>query len=236
MKLLIANKLYSSWSMRPWLLMTALGIPFEEILIPLYLRDSKARILDLSPTGKVPCLVDGDVKVWESLAIMEYLHERFPDRGVWPAEPAARAYARAVASEMHAGFVALRQACPMNLRGRFAIPELSSDTADNLRRLEGLWSEARTRFAMKAGGDFLLGPFTAADAMFAPVVTRLETYGLRVAPETRRYMDAVMAHPAFVRWRTEALREPWLIPHYEVGTTPAELFHNPSNPILGTHL
>lgn len=236
MKLLIANKLYSSWSMRPWVLMTALGIPFEETLIPLYLRDSKARILDVSPTGKVPCLMDGDIKVWESLAIMEYLHERFPDRGVWPADGAARAHARAVASEMHAGFVALRQACPMNLRGRFSIPEISSDVADNLRRIEGLWSEARTRFAAKTGGDFLYGAFTAADAMFAPVVTRLDTYELRVAPETRRYMNAVLAHPAFVRWRSEALQEPWIIPHYEAGTTPVELYHKPSNPILGTIL
>lgn len=236
MKLLIANKLYSSWSMRPWLLMMALGIPFEETLIPLYLRDSKARILDVSPTGKVPCLIDGDVKVWESLAIMEYLHERFPDRGAWPADAVARAHARAAANEMHAGFVALRQACPMNLRGRFSIPEISSDVADNLRRIEGLWSEARTRFALKAGGDFLYGPFTAADAMFAPVVTRLDTYQLRVAPETRRYMDAVLRHPAVVKWRADALREPWIIPHYEEGTTPTELVHTPSNPILGTFL
>jgi len=236
MKLVIANKLYSSWSMRPWLLMTAVGIPFEETLIPLYLRDSKARILDVSPTGKVPCLIDREVKVWESLAIMEYLHEAFPERGVWPSDKAARAHARAVASEMHAGFVALRQACPMNLRGRFTLAEISSDVADNLRRIEGLWSEARTRFARIAGGDFLYGAFCAADAMFAPVVTRLDSYQIRVAPETRRYMDAVLRHPGFVAWRTQALAEPWIIPHYEDGVTVAELVHNPANPILSTSL
>jgi glutathione S-transferase len=234
MKLVIANKLYSSWSLRPWLLMTALGIDFEETVIPLYLRDSKARILDVSPTGKVPCLVDGDAKVWESLAIMEYLYERFPDRGVWPADRLARAHARAAANEMHAGFAALRNACPMNLRGHFALGEPSSDVADNLRRLEGLWSEARTRFGTKAGGDFLYGPFTAADAMFAPVVTRLDSYQVRVAPETRRYMNAVLSHPAFVKWRTAALAEPWIIPHYEEGVVAVELIHKPSNPILGT--
>ncbi len=119
MKLYIANKLYSSWSMRPWLMMRAAGIAFEETVIAMYLADSKARMLDVSPTGKMPCLVDGDVKVWESLAIIEYLHEKFPDKGIWPADRAARAHARATAGEMHAGFQGLRQACPMNLGKRF---------------------------------------------------------------------------------------------------------------------
>ena len=159
MHLHIANKLYSSWSLRPWLLMTALGIPFKETVIPMYFSDSRARMLDVSPTGKMPCLVvpearkgeGGDVKVWESLAIMEYLHEKFPDKGVWPKDAAARAHARAVASEMHAGFQALRNACPMNLAKKFAPrDDLGSDVADNVRRLEGLWAETRVRFGEKS--------------------------------------------------------------------------------------
>ncbi len=163
MHLYIANKLYSSWSLRPWLLMKAVGIPFTETVIPLYRPDSKARILDVSPNGKVPCLVDGDNRVWESLAIAEYLHERFPEKGIWPTNAKARAHARSAASEMHAGFQALRQACPMNLAKKFAPKEPSSDVADNLRRIEGLWSEAHQRFG--ADGPFLYGRFSAADAM-----------------------------------------------------------------------
>ncbi len=223
MHLYIANKLYSSWSLRPWILMTALDIPFEETVIPMYFPDSKGRMLDVSPTGKMPCLVDGDVTIWESLAIIEYVHERFPEKGVWPTDVKARAHARAIASEMHAGFQALRQMCPMNLSKRFAPRELSSDVSDNVRRLEGLWADARRRFG--AGGQFLYGAFGAADAMFAPVVTRLDTYQVPVSSETRRYMDAVLSHPAFVKWRTEALAESWTIDHYEVGWTPVETFH-----------
>jgi glutathione S-transferase len=228
MHLHIANKLYSSWSLRPWMLMTALAIPFEESVIPMYFPDSKARMLDVSPTGKMPCLEDGEFKVWESLAIMEHLHERFPEKGVWPREARARAHARAAASEMHAGFQALRQACPMNLGKRFSPRELSTDVSDNVRRLEGLWSEARVRFGETAGGAYLYGAFTAADAMFAPVVTRLDTYQVRVAPATRRYMDAILSHTAFVRWRKEALAEPWTIDNYEEGWTAVEVFHKPS--------
>jgi len=223
MHLYIANRLYSSWSLRPWLLMTALDIAFEETVIPMYFPDSKGRMLDVSPTGKMPCLVDGDVAIWESLAIMEYLHERFPDKGVWPADRKARAHARAAANEMHAGFQALRGACPMNLGKRFAPRDLGSDVADNVRRLEGLWADARRRFG--GDGPFLYGRFSAADAMFAPVVTRLDTYQVPVTSETRRYMDAVLAHPAFVTWRDAALAEPWTIDHYEDGWTAVENFH-----------
>ncbi|MFM9938102.1 MAG: glutathione S-transferase family protein [Hyphomicrobiaceae bacterium] len=225
MHLYIANKLHSSWSLRPWMLMTALGIPFQETVIPMYFPDSKGRMLDVSPTGKMPCLHNGDDKVWESLAIMEYLHERFPDKGVWPKDLAARAHARVIASEMHAGFQALRNACPMNLGKRFAPKEPSSDVADNVRRIEGMWADCRRRFG--AGGDFLFGPFCAADAMFAPVVTRLDTYQFRVAPQTRTYMDAVLRHPAFLAWRSAALVEPWVVPHYDEGWTPVEVFHTP---------
>ena len=232
MHLTIANKLYSSWSLRPWILMTALGIPFEETVIPMYFPDSKARMLDVSPAGKVPCLTDGDVKVWESLAIIEYLHERFPDKGVWPKDMGGRAHARSIANEMHAGFQALRQACPMNLGKRFRTrDDLGSDVADNVRRLEGIWSETRVRFGEKSAmpGPFLYGAFSAADAMYAPVVTRLDTYQIRVSPAARRYMDAVLAAPAFVAWRMQALTEPWSVAHYEAGWTAVEVFHKPKN-------
>jgi glutathione S-transferase len=226
MQLYIANKLYSSWSLRPWLLMTALGIPFEETVIPMYFPDSKARMLDVSPTGKMPCLVDGEVKVWESLAIMEYLHEKHPAKGVWPADAVARAHARATAAEMHAGFQALRNTCPMNLGKRFHPRDLGSDVADNVRRFQGMVSDCRRRFG--SGGDFLYGRFSAADAMYAPLATRLDTYQVEMAPQTRAYVDAILAHPAFLKWRAGALAEPWGITHYEDGWSAAEIFHTPS--------
>lgn len=217
--LVIANKLYSSWSLRPWMLMTALGIPFEETVIPMYQPDTQARMLSFGPTGKCPVLLDDDVTVWESLAIMEYLAESFPDKAVWPRDPKARAHARAISSEMHAGFQSLRQACPMNLTKRFKTPALTDQIKADVARLEAMWKGARERFG--SGGDFLFGAFSASDAMYAPVVTRLDTYQIPVSPETRAYMAAVLGHPAFVRWRTTALKEPWRIQHYEDGHTPA---------------
>lgn len=227
MHLTIANKLYSSWSMRPWLVLKALGIPFEETVIAMYRPDSKARMLAVSPTGKVPCLADGDVKVWESLAIIEYLAEKFPDKAIWPSDAKARAHARSAANEMHAGFQALRAACPMNLSKRFANKDRGPEVTENVERLAELWAEARRAFG--AGGPFLYGAFSAADAMFAPVVTRLDTYQIDVDPDTRAYMDAVLSHPAFVAWRGAALQEPWEIRHYEEGETPVEVFHRPQS-------
>ncbi|MGD9804782.1 MAG: glutathione S-transferase family protein [Hyphomicrobiaceae bacterium] len=226
MQLYIANKLYSSWSLRPWLLMTALGIPFEEKQIPMFFPDSKARMLDISPAGKMPCLMDGNLRVWESLSIIEYLNERFPEKGIWPADPVARAHARSVSSEMHAGFQALRIACPMNLGKRFAPRELGSDVEDNLRRFQGLVSDCRRRFGV--GGEFLYGAFSAADCMYAPVATRLDTYQFDLAPQTRAYVNAILEHPAFAKWKTEALTEPWGVTHYEEGWTPTESFHSPT--------
>jgi glutathione S-transferase len=220
--LVIANKLYSSWSLRPWMLMTALGIPFQETVIPMYQADTKSRMLNFGPTGKCPVLVDGDVTVWESLAIVEYLAEQFPDKAVWPTEAKARAHARAISSEMHAGFQSLRQACPMNLTKRFKTPALTDGMKSDVARLEAMWKGARERFG--GGGPFLFGAFCAADAMYAPVVTRFDTYQIPVSPETRAYMGAVLGHPAFVSWRTSALKEPWTISHYEDGLTPVEEF------------
>jgi glutathione S-transferase len=216
MHLIIGNKLYSSWSLRPWLLMKALNLPFTETVIPLSQPDTRQNILRHSPSGKVPVLIDGPVRVWESLAIMEYLADRFPAAGVWPRDPMARAHARATASEMHAGFQALRQACPMNLRTRFKPrAEWPPDVRDAVGRVEEIWSEARGRFG--AEGPFLYGAISAADAMYAPVATRLDTYQFAVGPGTRAYMNTLLHHPAFVEWRLAALKEPWHLPHYEVG-------------------
>jgi glutathione S-transferase len=216
MHLLIGNKLYSSWSLRPWLLMTALGVPFQETVIPLHQADTKKTILAHSPSGQVPLLIDGPVRVWESLAIMEYIADKIPGAGVWPTQTAARAHARAASSEMHAGFQALRQNCPMNLGRQFkARVSWAPDVVQNVARLEMLWGEARRDFGQ--AGPFLYGAFSAADAMFAPVVTRLDSYQIEVTPGTRQYMNAVLQHPAFVAWRNAARQEPWFLPHYEQG-------------------
>ncbi len=227
MKLVIANKLYSSWSMRPWILMKALGLAFEETVIPLRQTETGPRILAHSPSGKVPALVDGDVTVWESLAIMEYLAERFPDAAVWPRDRAARAHARAISNEMHAGFMALRQNCPMNLAKKFAKKDYSADVMANVARIEQVWAEARSRFGAATAEPFLYGAFSAADAMYAPVVTRLDTYQLPVSAATRGYMDAVLQHPAYKLWLADALAEPWTIAGYEDGHAAIEIYHHP---------
>ncbi len=222
MHLYIANKLYSSWSMRPWLAMRAAGLVFDETVIPLRQSDTAERIRAISPTGKVPVLVDGDVKVWESLAIISYLSDVHPECKFWPDGKVARAHAKAIAMEMHSGFQALRQACPMNLGKRFKTPALSDDLKANVARIEEIWREARTRFG--AGGPYLFGDFTAADAMYAPVATRLEAYSIPVAADTRAYIDAIYAHPAFVAWRAAALKEPWTVAAYEEGQEVIEDF------------
>lgn len=215
MHLFIANKLYSSWSMRPWLAMRAAGIAFDETVIPLRQPDTAERIRAASPTGKVPVLVDGDVKVWESLAIISYLADVFPEKPLWPAGRVARAHAKSISMEMHAGFQTLRQTCPMNLGKRFKAPPMTADLAANLARIEEIWGEARMRFG--AGGPYLFGTFTSADAMYAPVATRLRAYSLPVSDVANAYIDAIYAHPAFVEWRTAGLAEPWTIAAYEEG-------------------
>lgn len=222
LKLVIGNKLYSSWSLRPWMVLSHFGIPFEEEIIPLRMPDSRGRMLEFSPSGKVPTLIDGDVTVWESLAIIEYLAEKFPDLAIWPRNGNARAHARAISNEMHSGFQALRQACPMHLGARFATPEITDSLQAAIDRVEDIWSEARNRFG--GGQPFLYGAFSAADAMYVPVVTRFESYQIPVREATRAYMDAVLAHPSFVAWRDAAHAEPWSIPDYAAGHTLVESF------------
>jgi glutathione S-transferase len=221
MRLMIANKLYSSWSLRPWLLMKAMQMPFKETVIPLRQPETAAAIKAFDAAGKVPVLVvNEDIRIWESLAIIEYLAEVHRQQNVWPANPVQRAHARSIANEMHAGFQPLRAACPMNLSKRFAFKDYGADVVATVARIETIWREARA--IPGAAGPFLYGAFSAADAMYAPVVTRLDTYGWPVAADTRAYMDAVLSHPAFVAWRTDALAEPraWDIADYEAGFTP----------------
>jgi len=207
--LIIGNKNYSSWSFRPWIAMKVAGIAFEEKVVPLYEPGSREQILQHSPAGKVPVLVDGDERVWESLAILEYLAEKFPKQKLWPDDARARAHARVVATEMHAGFQPLRKSCPMNLWLPVKPRPQSEDVMANVRRIEFLWADCRTRFGK--GESFLFGSFGAADAMYAPVVARLHSYGIKVGEGTRNYMDAVMALPAWAEWRRAALKESWIL-------------------------
>jgi glutathione S-transferase len=210
--LIIGNKNYSSWSLRPWLAMKATGIAFEETVISLEAKDFKARVTALSGAGRVPVLIDGEVRVWESLAILEYLAEKFPAAGLWPHLPAARAHARAIASEMHAGFMPLRRHLPMNVARPVKARALDDGAAADVVRIDSIWSECRAKY----GGPFLFGRFGAADAMYAPVVWRLHTYAVEVSDPARSYMRAVLALPASVEWREAARRESWVLPHDEV--------------------
>jgi glutathione S-transferase len=211
--LVIGNKNYSSWSMRPWIALRVTKIPFKETVIPLYKTDSAERIRKFSPAGKVPILIDGDIHVWESLAILEYLAEKFPDAGLWPKDAAARALARAIANEMHGGFQALRRECAMNMWHPPKKRELSPEAAANVKRIDEIWSGCRAQFA--ADGPFLFGQFSAADAMYAPVVSRFHTYMVDVSAASRAYMASMMALPAWNDWFQAALKETWVMPHNE---------------------
>lgn len=213
-RLIIANKTYSSWSLRPWLALAAADIPFTEELVRLGSDAFQARLAGLGTAGRVPVLIDGEAVVWESIAIIEHLAERFPDKGVWPADPAARAHARSVATEMHGGFGALRGEAPMNLWRPIEPLALSEPALKDVRNISRRWNEARERFG--AGGDFLYGAFSGADAMYAPVATRLRTYGVALDPVVAAYVDAIHAHPAFVAWKEAALKETGVLPEDEV--------------------
>ena len=207
--LFIGNKAYSSWSLRPWLLMRALDIPFEERIVPLYVEGSREKMLGEAPTGKVPVLRDGDLAVWDSLAIVEYLAETFPEKNIWPTAAADRARARSLCAEMHSGFQALRKICPTNFRRnrRDAPLDIDEEARADLARLEKIFSEK--------SGPFLFGAFCAADAFFAPVVSRLDVYRLPLAALARAYCDAILALPAFRAWREGAQAEAWIIERWE---------------------
>jgi glutathione S-transferase len=212
--LVIGNKNYSSWSMRPWLALKAANIAFDEVFIPLYTGEAdKNRLLAFTPAGKVPVLVDGDVTIWDSLAIIEYAAERFPEGRLWPQDRACRAHARSISAEMHSGFAALRNECGMNLHRPVGAIDLSADARADIARIQQIWIDCRERYGQL--GPFLFGSFCGADAMFAPVVHRFRTYAIEVEPEVRDYMEAMMSLPAFVEWTRAGLAETLMIEKFE---------------------
>ncbi|QSP96363.1 glutathione S-transferase family protein [Marinobacter salinisoli] len=198
----IGNKNYSSWSLRPWLLVKALGIPFEEVLHRFGMEEDWAEYRKLNASGLVPCLFDGDLVVWDSLAIIEYLAEKH--EGVWPADSQARAWARSASAEMHSGFAELRSKCTMTCGQRVELHEVTPALSRDIARIDALWQEGLSRF----GGPFLAGPeFSAVDAFYAPVVFRFQTFGISVSPQATAYVERMLAHPAMVAWYEDALQE-----------------------------
>jgi glutathione S-transferase len=204
--LYVGNRNYSSWSIRGSLLVRQSGLDCEEIVIPLDLPESKARIAAVSPSGRVPVLhVDGLV-LWDTLAIAEFLAERMPAAGLWPQAKAARALARSVSAEMHSGFTALREQMPMDMRGRRSVPR-TAELATDIARIDALWNACRAGHGR--GGPFLFGAWSAADAMYAPVVSRFRTYGVELSPAASAYAAAVWGWPALQSLAAEAAAEPW---------------------------
>lgn len=210
--LYIGNKNYSSWSFRPWIALTAAGVPFREVLIPFDDAGGNPKFREISPTGRVPSLHHGEFRVWESLAIIEYAAELFPEKSIWPKAQADRAVARAVSMEMLSGFRSLRNACPMNIRRpkrRLDLPtDVQAGVDADVARISAIWTELVAR----SGGPYLFGEFSAADAMFAPVVNRFEAYDLVSDKAVLDYMAAMKAHPAWKAWETAALAEIWIVP------------------------
>ena len=206
--LVIGNKNYSSWSLRPWIAMRHARLDFDEVLVPLDQPDTRERLLAESPSGLVPVLREDDLDVWDTLAICERVTELAPEAGLWPRNAAARAVARSVAAEMHSGFSALRSECPMNIRRRSAYSPSAAVVRD-VARITALWRDCRARFG--SGGPFLFGAFTIADAMYAPVCTRFRTYGLPEDDVATAYIDAVHDHPAMRDWTEAARAEDWVI-------------------------
>jgi glutathione S-transferase len=205
--LVMGSKTYSSWSVRAWLALKMAGVEFSEIVIQLDRPDTAGLIAAHSPSGLVPVLKDGKIAVWDSLAIVEYLNERHPQAGLWPHDQASRARARSVSAEMHSGFATLRRECPMNLRRKPAAVSLSNEVKANIARIERIWADCRAA-GQGSGGPFLFGRLCAADAVFAPVVSRFDVYKVPVSPDSRAYMDAVMALPAWKVLTQAALAEP----------------------------
>ena len=212
MKLLIGNRNYSTWSLRPWLVLRHFEIPFEDEVLQLSGPGWRENLAARSPTGKVPVLLDGELVVPETIAIIEYLADSFPDKAIWPESRADRALARAAAAEMHAGFAALRSHAPMNLRASHPNKVDLDAVRNDLHRVETLWGGLLAR----SGGPYLFGAFTAADAMFAPLATRLRTYELPVSDVSQRYVEAIYALPAFQDWLAQALAEPWIVDDDEI--------------------
>ncbi|MEI6200553.1 MAG: glutathione S-transferase family protein [Enhydrobacter sp.] len=216
--LVIGNKNYSSWSLRGWLMAKAAGIEFDEIMIPLDLPDTATSIKKHSPAGKVPVLVHKGLAIWESLAIAEYLNDLKPEAILWPSSQSARAHARSISAEMHAGFGELRQNMPMNIRSSYPGKGMTPAVRADIERITGLWRDCRKRFggAFPKDDGFLFGTFGAADAMFAPVVTRLRTYGVQLDSDAEAYCTAVVGYAPMKEWVDAARNEPWLIASAEM--------------------
>lgn len=211
--LIIGNKNYSSWSLRPWLLLKQAGIPFREQYIPIRSETWHTQIRDLSPSGKVPALIHADVRVWDSLAICEYLAERFPEKQLWPTAVAARAEARSVSAEMHSGFQALRQNMFMNIRRRMPTRGRTPEALADIERIVAIWNGCRARHA--SGGPFLFGTFSIADAMYAPVALRFATYAVQTEGAAGDYAQTLLALPALQEWVAAAHAEKDQLAHYE---------------------
>lgn len=214
LKLIIANKNYSSWSLRPWLLMKQCGIEFEEELLPLDTDEFRKRTAAFSANGCVPVLLQGERIIWDTLAIVEYLAELFPEKHLWPEDTEARAFARSIAAEMHAGFTALRGEMPMNIRGDHQDFSCSNAATANIDRIFEIWQTCRDRFG--AGGNMLFGDFSAADAFYAPVIWRFRTYGITAPGTLANYMEAMIALPAMQEWKAAGETEPWTVAADEI--------------------
>ena len=212
MKLLIGNRNYSTWSLRPWLVLKHFEIPFEDEVVQLSGEGFREYLATRSPTGKVPVLFDGDLVIPETIAIIEYLADLHPDKPIWPADIRQRAVARAATAEMHSAFQSLRNHAPMNLRASHPGKVSMDSVARDLHRLETLWGD----LLASSGGPYLFGPFTAADAMFAPVATRIRTYALPVSDMLGAYVEAIYSLPAFQEWLGLALHEPWIVDEDEI--------------------
>lgn len=215
LKLIVGNKNYSSWSLRPWLVLRHFQIPFEEETVLLDTPATRSRLLQFSGSAKVPVLVDRDIRIWDSLAIIEYLAEQFPECSIWPNSPVARAEARSISAEMHSGFLALRTEMPLNCRARGRTVQVSEALGCDICRVIELWSDLRTRFA--AVGPWLFGEFSAADAMYAPVALRFVTYGVEVEEPAHSFVEAMLESVAVRDWLSAAQSEPEILPSGEVG-------------------
>lgn len=218
LKIIIGNRAYSSWSLRGWLAVKQSGLPYEEVVVPMYDEAWPERKIqpDLAVSmGKIPTLWDGDTPVWDSIAIVDYLNDITGGTRFWPEDRAARALARSMSAEMHSGYVPLRKACSMNVRRVFPAQPMSDAVAENVARIDALWAQARERFG--AGGPYLFGEFGAADIMFAPVVFRFWGYELPASPVAQAYIDAMLAHPWMVEWVEGAKAEIWVLDQYEGG-------------------
>jgi glutathione S-transferase len=214
LQLVIGNKNYSSWSLRPWIVLKQASIPFEEPRIPIRTPKSLSEIQKFSAAGRVPVLIDDGIKVWESLAICEYIAERFPEKKLWPSDVEARAFARSISNEMHAGFQDLRKNMPMNCRKSFPGKGLTAEVQADIDRITIIWKESRTRYGKT--GDFLLGHFTIADAMYAPVVFRFRTYKVKVDSISEKYMETMLSLPAMAEWLEAAQKEKEVIEDMEI--------------------